>query len=428
MHKTPHTIYKFLCRSVLLLCALFFMGSSHAQQYNIDSLLQEFKYSDGVDLRTYDQLFIALYPEYMEELVLVAEDLLTQSVRTKNMNGMHRAADAFGVYFIQKGYFNQAFKILYRSMRYYERTDNQAYLMKAYHYLGTLFLSWGNIEESIYWFEKCREIAKENPDKMHLHTVQNNLALAYMKIPDNKQALQYLNANEKDSLILDDEAKIALLNMKGNYWLALENYSLSKNFYNRSKDAALKEGWHRHISTAYMNLAVVEFSSDIDLAKTYFDSSVYYAKQSGLNEKISLAYFNLAAWHAETQNIDSSIYYFSQSFSYANEINNYENMVDALDEMSGLYRELNKWISVDSINGILREVKTQQYSELLNMESDYDLLENAFAQNTPFLEVQAQTVSDKALFRTTLIISLLVLLLVQFLAILYLSYRFARKH
>jgi tetratricopeptide (TPR) repeat protein len=289
-------------------------------------------------------------------------------------------------------------------------------------------LSWGNIEESIYWFEKCREIAKENPDKMHLHTVQNNLALAYMKIPDNKQALHYLNANEKDSLILSAEIKIIMLNLKGNYWLALDNIELAKGFYKKSKDASLLQNKGRHISTAYMNLAVVEFSSDIDLAKTYFDSSVYYAKQSGLKEKISIAYFNLAAWHAETQNIDSSIYYFSQSFSYANEINNYENMVDALDEMSGLYRELNKWISVDSINGILREVKTQQYSELLNMESDYDLLENAFAQNTPFLEVQAQTVSDKALFRTTLIISLLVLLLVQFLVILYLSYRFARKH
>ena len=428
MHQSLYTVSTFLCRPVLLLCAVFFMGSNHAQQYNIDSLLQEFKYSDGVDLRTYDQLFIALYPEYMEELVLVAEDLLTQSVRTKNMNGMHRAADAFGVYFVQKGYFNQAFKILYRSMRYYERTENQAYLMKAYHYLGSLFLSWGNVEESIYWFEKCREIAKENPDKMYLHTVQNNLVLAYMKIPDNKQALHYLNANEKDSLILSAENKIIMLNLKGNYWLALDNIELAKGFYKKSKDASLLQNKGRHISTAYTNLAVVEFSSDIELSKTYFDSSVNYAKQSGLNEKISLAYFNLAAWHAETQNIDSSIYYFSQSFSYASEINNYENMVDALDEMSGLYREMNKWISVDSINGILREVKTQQYNELLNMESDYDLLENAFAQNTPFLEDQAQSKSDKALFRTTLIISLLVLLLVQFLVILYLSYRLVRKH
>ena len=263
---------------------------------------------------------------------------------------------------------------------------------------------------------------------MYLHTVQNNLALAYMKIPDNKQALYYLQANEKDSLIISPEIEIIMLNLKGNYWLALDNIERAKTFYKKSKEASLLQNKGRHISTAYMNLAVVEFSNDIELAKTYFDSSVYYAKQSGLNEKISIAYFNLGAWHAETQNIDSSIYYFSQSFSYASEINNYENMVDALDEMSGLYREMNKWISVDSINGILREVKTQQYSELLNMESDYDLLENAFAQNRQFLEVQAQTESDKALFRTTLIISLFFLLLVQFLVILYLSYRLARKH
>jgi len=59
---------------------LFVHTTIFGQHYNIDSLLTEFKYNPGVDLRTYDQLFMVLYPEYMEELILVAEDLLKRSV------------------------------------------------------------------------------------------------------------------------------------------------------------------------------------------------------------------------------------------------------------------------------------------------------------------------------------------------------------
>lgn len=428
MNKLLHSRFLLSLKCIALFLSIFVQTSSFSQAANIDSLLQEFKYAPGVDLRTYDQLFIALYPEHMEELVLVAEDLLTRSVREQNMSGMHRAADAFGIYFVQKGHFNQAFKILYRSMRFYQRSENQAYLMKAYHYLGTLFLSWGNTDEAIYWLEKCHELTKINIDKSYLHAVRNNLSVAYLKTPDKKQALEYLNANELDSLLLSDEAKIAMLNLKGNYWLSLDNFELSKNYYKRSKNAALKEGWDRHISTAYTNLAVTEFSTDIELSKTYFDSSVYYAKKSGLYEKVSLSYFNLAAWHAETANFDSSIYYFSQSFSYAKQINNYENMLDALDEMSGLFREMNKWEKVDSLNTILREVKSQQYTELLNMESDFDILENAFSQNTPLLERAVLSQSHISFFNGFVLITLLGFVFIQFIIIVYLSLRLARKH
>jgi len=156
-------------RKLVFIASLAVSAPGFTQQYNIDSLLAEFKHAPGIDLRTYDQLFIALYPEYLEELVLVAEDLLTKSVQKQNMNGMHRAADAFGIYLVQKGQFNQAFKILYRSMRFYERTDNQAYLMKAYGYLGALNMAWNNEEQAIEYYERMLALSEKNPRKKFIN-------------------------------------------------------------------------------------------------------------------------------------------------------------------------------------------------------------------------------------------------------------------
>jgi tetratricopeptide (TPR) repeat protein len=364
----------------------------------------------------------------MEELVLVAEDLLTQSVRTKNMNGMHRAADAFGVYFVQKGYFNQAFKILYRSMRYYERTENQAYLMKAYGYLGGLYMAWGNEQEAISYFEKMMTKSKNHTQENVHFTAINNLTLAYFQNSRYDLGIEILKRNEPHLTQMNLENKSVYFNLYGNYFLQKSEIDSAKLYYEKSLKASELYSSNRLISTAYANLAICEFGKNPEKSLQLFEESYQYAVKSTSIERISVSLFNIASWHLEFEDRKKALNYYQQSYEVAASANSYVNMYDALDEIAEIYRSQDNWILVDSINQIIQDIKSEQHGEFIDLSNDEALLENAFAQNTPFLEDQAQSESDKALFRTTLIISLLVLLLIQFLVILYLSYRLARKH
>ncbi len=415
-------------RKILIFVFLIWSAPSFAQQYNIDSLLLEFKHAPGVDLRTYDQLFIALYPEYMEELVLVAEDLLTRSVQTQNMNGMHRAADAFGIYFVQKGYFNQAFKILYRSMRFYERTENQAYLMKAYHYLGTLFLSWGNTDEAIYYYKLALKLATISPNPVALFTSRTNLALAYFQKQRYDAGIELLKENMESSHLMNEESIATTLNLLGNYYLDKYILDSAKFYYKECIQYSQKISKDRITSTAYANLAICEFGDAPDESLHLFEESYRYAIKSQSKERISVSLFNIASWHLEFEDYPNALRFYSESYEVAKQSNLYISMFDALDEIADVYRSQNNWVKVDSINLIIRDIRTQQYHEFIDLSNNSEILEAAFANNKPFKDQSQMSQSSMALLNWMVVVGLVIFVFVQFVVILYMSLRLARKH
>jgi len=403
---------------------LFVHTTIFGQHYNIDSLLTEFKYNPGVDLRTYDQLFMALYPEYMEELVLVAEDLLKRSVHEGNNNGMHRAADAFGLYFASKGHFNQAYKVLHRSMRFYERTDNPSYLMKAYGYLGALFISWDNPQQAISWYNKLYSLSKENTEQNIHHSAINNLCLAYFSSNRFDLGIETL---KKNSVLYDKmnfENKAIYLNLYGNYYLQKLDIDSAKYFYKKSIEVSKMHHGYRLISTAMANLAICEFYLDSPISLDLFEYSYNYALKSNSTERICVSLFNLASWHLEEGNKSLALEYFTTSYVTALNRNSYRNMFDALEEIAEIYREQNEWLKVDSINAMIKDIKTKQYSEFMSLSEDSDILESAFIDTQTN---QNKYSSDVINVRATMVWVLLVLVLIQFMIIIILSKKIAGK-
>ena len=402
-----------LLKSILLAMAVLIQIQSYSQSYNIDSLMLEFKNAPGVDLRTYDQLFIALYPEYMPELVVVAEDLLKRSVHEKNLNGMHRAADAFGLYFTSKGLFNQAFKELYRSMRFYERTGNQGYLMKSYHYLGTLFLNWGNVDEAIYYYKKIVQLAVKNPEQNAAHTGRNNLALAYFQKNRYDLGIIILKENQRYIKFMNAEGRATMENLFGNYYLHLNKIDSAKLRYEKSSEYSKLASENRLVSTALANLAICKFYENPESAKQLFDSSYVYALKSKSSERISVSLFNLASWYLEMNDKSSALDMFNESYIVAKKSNSYQNMFDALDEISEIYRSQNKWTNVDSINILIRELKSKQYQELFNLGSDIAIIEKAFNQQV--YRDHISRFKDLPISKASIVIisSLIILLIIQ---------------
>jgi len=401
-------------------CSFSFHPHAQSQAYNIDSLLREFKYNSEIDLRTYDQLFIALHLDYMEELALVGEDLLKRSLREQHILGLHRAADAFGVYFTSKGHFNQAYKVINRSRLYYERKELWSYVMKSYSYLGELFLAWDNPQNAIYWYNKLFLLSKEHPNQIVHYNTINNLTYAYFSANDYAQGIRTLKLNSRYLDMMNIENKSIYYNLNGNYHLHNGEYDSAMFYYKQSITFAQSISDYRSMSNGYANLAICAFYLNNDNALELFERSYEFALRSKSAGRISISLFNMASWHIENENVDQALLLFSESFRAAQTNNSYNNMFDALDEISDIYREQNAWLKLDSVNTIIHELKSKQYNEFINLSNDVDLVDAAFKSgdnNNTNLKILA---SKQREMKQILLYSLLLLVFVQFLFILHL--------
>jgi len=263
-------------------------------------------------------------------------------------------------------------------MRFYERTENQAYLMKAYHYLGTLFLNWGNTNEAIHWFEKCRGLAKKSPLRSSFHSVNNNLALVNFRIGNFEKGKKYLDFNYKEIELMNDELKANFFNLLGNYHIKKSDKDSVKTCYDLALNHALITRNNRIISSAYTNYAIYNFDIDLNLSLQYFDSSLLFAKKSLFTDRISESLYNIGFWYYSVNELDNAILNFEQSFFYASENSSYSNMIDAKEELLTIYRDLENWDKVDQIHLQILNIKNQQFKELIDAMNEIENFEIAF--------------------------------------------------
>lgn len=424
-------LFSFQTKNILpafLMCFFSWGNTAYSQAVNIDSLLLEYKYNPDVDLRTYDQLFITLHLDYMEELVLVGEDLLKRSLRHQNMSGLHRAADAFGVYFTSKGFFNQAYKVLNRSLQFYERNENWSYLMKSYGYLGELFLAWDNPQQAVYWYNKLYVLSKDHPQEQVHYSAINNLSQAYFSSKQYDLGIYTLKQNGAFLEFMNSENKSIYYNLYGNYHLQQEDFDTAMHYYEKSIAFAELSSDFRSISTGLANLAICAFYMEKDNALELFERSYRFALKSKSVERICVSLYNLASWYIENETLEDALDLFNESYSVALKNNSYRNMFDALDQIAEIYRQQQTWIKLDSIQGIISELKSQQYNEFINLTNDSDLLESAFELKSNRNTYINTVAKEQQKFNQTLLFTLLLLISVQFVIILVLARKVRVQH
>lgn len=348
-----------------LLCVVHFYRSQEGI-YNIDSLANVFVHQNRVDLKTFDFLVKELNQLYPEELAHLSETLLKRSVRENNLDGIHRAYDAFGLYYLSKGYYNQAFKLLFKSKKYYEQTLNLNYQMRNYYYIGRTYFSMGNLNEAILWMEKSLGLAEDNPDRTTLYTIRNDLATVYYRASNYPKAKKLLDQNEDEWDYLTQELRVNLRTLQGNCLMVNGKNDEAKKYYDEANRLALETENHILIGTTYTNLAIYEFDNDPQRSKELFESSLRNALISNYADKISLDYYNLAFWFLGTDQLDSAFYYFQASYNTAKSVNNFNYMLDALEEMIAIDRTRENWNSVDDLHNLVREIKSTQFKELMN--------------------------------------------------------------
>lgn len=359
-------------------------GRAQGEMLNIDSLANVFINHEKVDLQTFDLLFHEVHLMYPEELAHFAEILLKRSIQQDVQEGIYRAHDAFGFYFLSKGYFNHAFHLLLKAKKFYETEDLLLYRMKNYYYIARVYVGLGNLEDAINWIHKSIDLAEKNPDRNSLYTLRNDLATVYFRAGNYEKGKELLDLNDQEWAQLSSLHRADLRTSQGNYLMQLKKSKEAKKKYDEAQKLALKTENPVLIATSYTNLAIYEFDYDIQKAKKHFESSLYYAHMSNYPDKIALDYYNLAYWHFATDDLDSALHYFQTSYIYAEQVNSYNYMLDALQEMMGIHRQNENWQQVDELQSEILDIKSKQYQQLMESYNDLALFEDIEASpNVP---------------------------------------------
>lgn len=346
------------------------------EEYNIDSMARLFVHSESVDIKTFDLLFRHLNQQYPEELAHLGEVLLKKSIGKQYADGIYRAHDAFGFYFMSKGYYDFALKLLLRSKKHYEETDNLVYKMKNYYYIGRVYVGIGNLADGILWCEKSLELAEDNPDRSSLYTLRTDLATLYFRNNNYPQGILLLDKNQAEWPYLNKQQKTELLTLQGNYLIHHKKNQEAKKKYDQALEIALQTNNQVLIATTNTNLGIYEFEYDINKSKAYFLESLRCARLSSYANKISLDHFNLGFWYLGAEDIDSAVVHFESSYEEAKKINLYSYMLDALQELIGIERGRANWSRVDELHNLVADTKTNQYNALIQSYEDLALFDN----------------------------------------------------
>ena len=198
---------------------------AQGETLDIDSLANVFINREKVDLKTFDLLFQEVHLMYPEELAHFAEILLKRSIQQEVPEGIYRAHDAFGFYFLSKGYFNHAFHLLLKAKKFYESEDLLLYKMKNYYYIARVYVAMGNLNDAINWMLKSISLAEKNPERNSLYTLRNDLTTVYFRAGNYEKGKQQLDLNEKEWEQLTSHHQFDLRTLQGNF---LMNFKKSK--------------------------------------------------------------------------------------------------------------------------------------------------------------------------------------------------------
>ncbi len=391
---------------IVAICMLSFgVASSRAQgeKLDIDSLANIFINYENVDLKTFDLLFHEVHLMYPDELAHFAEILLKRSIQQDVQEGVYRAHDAFAFYFLSKGYFNHAFKLLLKAKKFYESEDHLLYRMKNYYYIARVYVAMGNLNDAINWMQKSMDLAEKNPDRNSLYTLRNDITHVYFRVSNYEKGKEQLDLNETEWGHLSSLHRVDLRTLQGNYLMNLKKSKEAKTKYDEALSIAIKTDDPVLIATCYTNLGIYEFEYDVAQSKAFFETSLYYAQMSNFPDKIALDYYNLASWHYAVDDLDSALHYFSTSYKVVEQVNSYAPMLDAIYEMVDIHRTKENWPEVDRLQTKIQAIKTEQYTQLMQSYDDLNIFESqnpidapelsSFSKNRSFLGIDTTTSS-----------------------------------
>ena len=327
---------KKLCLIIfLLLIPVLLMGSEL-----IDSLKAEIEKSTG---QQKIELLITLADVYNSrnpEDGIYYADQAYQLAQSVGMKGLEAKANLVrGGLYLRLANFEYAEKYLTEAQNYFIETNQDSLTAKAYTNLGLLNRNKGDLDKSLYYYEKSLGIKKKQDDPYGTSTVLSGIGLIYYDQGDFDTAKEYFSrAVELGRKSKSKQALTHALNNLGLVYARNGEFDIALEYYLEALKYSLESDYDLVTASTYNNMANIHYMiGDIELAQENLVKALEIYRNIGSKVNIARILNNLALIAQNEKSYQDAITLFEEALQIRRDLGNDYETVNSLNNLASLY-------------------------------------------------------------------------------------------
>lgn len=342
-------------KKLTLIVVLFSFMPEAASQVSYNELLRETDYELKVEKGL---LLCNIYMRNDIDSIRVLSRYFAQLYRS-NKKSIYKftGQKLDGSYFLRKGELELARKSLNGALNITQYDETEHTVSEIFVEIGNSYFLSGEGRLAIESYLLSMDIGEESQDLTSHYNGMLGLAKVYCSVGDTILGLQF--AESFISNALDDDKYEALADgyaFLGMIYFDLGEAYKAKNYYKQSLYYSKMSGSRLHLAHAFNNRAIIDYQSNqLDSSYFYFNKSLGLRKSIGNTKSVVESYFNLGSYFIGIEQVDVGVKYIDSSRVLSNKLGFLQDEIDAL-EMLDLYSDSNSWsVRIDELRTKLDE-------------------------------------------------------------------------
>jgi tetratricopeptide (TPR) repeat protein len=368
---------------IILFCNVFFVFSQET-----DVIVQEYQKGN------LDRKMEILFGNY-SELESISRDTILFFIKDIQSIGIDRGREDaialsnyyFGHFLNENTLYSDAHKKISEAIKFYKFQENDTMLTVSYNALGNTDYLRGDYGSAQENYLKSYDFGKDSGSEKFQTLSSANLSRIYIYQEEYDKAEEILNNyieyNNSNSNIRNVGTGYGIY---GQLYINQNMLDEATEYLERSMEFNLSTGNSKLIGNGYTNIAIASFiKEDYKISEEYFKLALSYRIESEDHFFIAESYFNLGDFYFETNELDSALFFYNESFDIAYEHDNKMGMVDALEQISKVYEKQEKFkLQAKSLKKYIelqKEINSEKLSQelsILRISFEEDLEQQSF--------------------------------------------------
>ncbi len=416
-----------LSRTAFVFLYLCLVVNLAAQSTKIDSLRQLLKHNTKADtnqVKTLLKLSSTLFSVDIDSTLKYTIKAYELSRQLNYIHGEAKAQNILGACYYMKSDYAKAIKYFKKSLQTNEILGNKIGLSDTYNNIGAIYKIEGNYPKTLEYFQKSLTIDKEINDLSGIAGSYSNIGIVYDILEEHPNALQYyLNALQYYKKANNQIGISDTYHNIGNNYFSQNMLSKALEYFQKSLEIYQKLNNKSGITWSYYNIGkVYRVQNNYDLAQEYFKKSLALSVETGNKSQEAKNYKELSLLYLDLNKPAKANRYANKAYAIARATGDIELLRSVMKILSTSYAGLNQYkkayeyhVEYKNLNDSIFNKENFRKFTKLEYQYKYEKEKEAERLNQKKKEeILAKERMYQKTFRTILIVSLLVAILIIF--------------
>lgn len=252
-----------------------------------------------------------------------AELILNPIIDSKNTENKAIATMYLGIINKEQNKFDEALSLLFEAKSFEEEIETEKIASNIYFEIGYVYMRIGSLQKSIDFLKKSNEKLDDEGNEVEKAKTVNNIAYLYELSGNYDMALKnYRLALEVFEKFDDKKATSYALNNIGALYREIDNYEMAHEYYRKSLEIKKQIGDTASWATTYNNFGVLYVQQQkYDLALEAYEKALMIAQKYDDIKNIGRTTNNMGQLYNQTGEYDKAISLYFKSLELKDSIN-----------------------------------------------------------------------------------------------------------